>query len=216
MTRYAFVPIAATAALLAGCSPTTAIVGFGSHGAVAPAATASASTADIASRPIGSQLLPDVLQQKLLEQVNDYRSRHDLPPLAADRSAAAAADWMARYQASIRTMTHTSTVAGMEDFGNRYGRMGGARLVSGAENIAWHQLGMKKGAVSESYEELAARIVGGWIDSPPHRKNLLLSAARGRAIAGLGVARGVNGGTDGVYSTIDLFYVEQGRDATGG
>jgi uncharacterized protein YkwD len=213
MIKRALASAIALAALLQGCSPTTAVVGFGSAGAADPG---SAPTDQLSARPIGSQLRDDVLEVKLLEEVNEYRSRHDLPPLVADRAAADAADWISRYQASVMTMTHTSNVAGMEQFDARYRKLGGARIISGAENIAWHQLGIRAGAIVESYDELAARIVGDWIDSPSHRKNLLLSGSRGVGIAGLGVARGTNGGLAGVYSTMDVFYVEQPRGATKG
>ena len=207
MRVYLFLGI--VAALLQGCSPMTAVIGFGSAGAPAPAAV------DVASRAIGRTVSSDILAEEMLEEVNEFRTRHQLPALSTDPVATQAADWMSRYQADKGTMTHRTTVAGMETFDSRYKNLGGDRVVAGAENIAWHQLRMRNGQIVESYEELADRIVGGWIDSPEHRRNLLLSSPRGQAVAGFGVATGRNQSADGVYSTLSIFYVHPTQTATG-
>lgn len=187
----------------------TAVIGFGSAG---PAA---ASTVDPASEAIGSRISSEILTNEMLEDVNEFRTRHQLPPLTADPVATRAADWMSRHQAEIATMTHRTSVRGMETFDSRYRKLGGERVVAGAENVAWHQLRMRNGVIVESYEELADRIVDGWIDSPEHRRNLLLSSPRGQGVTGFGVATGRNLDDEGVYSTMDIFYTEPALNSTG-
>jgi uncharacterized protein YkwD len=88
--------------------------------------------------------------------VNSHRTRQGLPPLAPDRQLEEAALQQARNMASAGRMVHTTGWG--KDFASRVRSNG----ISGAaaENIAAGRMD-------------AARAVDTWMNSPPHRRNML-------------------------------------------
>lgn len=134
----------------------TLVFALGSVGAVS-AAAAAAGTAD-----------------QLLHATNRLRAEAGLPPLAADHRLGQAALAFAKYMAQTDRYGHQ---ADGRDPAQRV-EAAGYDWCMVAENIAWQysSQGFDSGA-------LASRLVQGWEQSPPHRRNMLDQRARQVGIA---------------------------------
>lgn len=121
--------------------------------------------------------IPDAaapLQQAVIAAVNDARARTGLSALRPDARLERAAQFLACDNARHARLSHQST-----DGRSMADRIGDAgydwRAV--AENVALGQTG-------------AAEVVGDWMASPPHRKNILNRAVTD---AGVGIALQADG-----------------------
>jgi uncharacterized protein YkwD len=122
--------------------------------------------------------------------LNAERARHRLRPLRLNHKLSTAAQRHSRAMARKRFFSHTSP--GGASFVDRIrstGYLSGARSWTVGENIAY-------GSGSRS----TPRSIGSaWMNSPPHRANILSSSFRS---IGIGVASGTPvGGGGGTYTT---------------
>jgi uncharacterized protein YkwD len=122
----------------------------------------------------------DQLRQKALELVNGERREHGLETLSLGPDLNEAAQSHAEDMLQRNYYAHTSpegaTVA------DRYSDAGGSRWHVTAENIA-----RCEGCPSPPTEERVERLHRGWMDSPPHRENIL---RRGLDRFGFGIITG--------------------------
>ena len=109
------------------------------------------------------------VQAAVIALVNDARSGQDLPPVRDEPRLGQAAQSLACDNAAAGRLGHRST-----DGRDMAGRVEGAGYdwAELAENVAQGQTG-------------AAEVVTDWMDSPPHRKNILNRAV---TEAGVGIA----------------------------
>lgn len=145
-------------------------------------------------------------------EINEERCRRGLLPLAPSSAAATAAREHARTMARHGFTGHDSPVRGQETFPRRL-VAANARFRLAAENVARTPLfatGSQPYAVvdrqnchftrspggpripQQSYRMLADRLVQLWMDSPPHRENMLKPEFRNVG-AGIAVAPGSSG-----------------------
>jgi uncharacterized protein YkwD len=92
----------------------------------------------------------DPYATQLGKLINDYRARHDAPPLALDASLSELAHEHAARMAREKRLSH-------DGFQERFAKAGSPRCV---ENVGWNQ--------RTPEAEFA-----GWRDSPTHARNLL-------------------------------------------
>ncbi len=164
---------------------------------------------------MGKAEITDTLDQELLTDlvvsyINLYRAKYHLDKFTQAREAARAADWMAAYQCKVQQVTHVTEVPGMSLFPERFRSCGGQRYAYGVENAGWCSIIDVYQGRNRTYDEVARRIVDNWVNSPDHRRNLLASADESYGIVGLGLARGRLNGFDGVYTTMDAFFIWPG------
>lgn len=157
------------------------------------------------SAVIGERLNRDLLSSLVVEYINLYRNKRNLPFLAHENKAAEAALWMANYQSANAVVTHYSTDSGMRRFGDRYRRIGGGNYSAGYENTGWYPLFDPQLERNYTYDEMARNIVDGWINSPSHHKALIVKAD-GDGVIGLGVCPGDREGTGGIFATMNAFF----------
>ena len=162
--------------------------------------------AELGKRSITDTLDIPLLASLTLDYVNLYRARFNLPRLNLDLRAVHAAQWMASYQASRSTVTHVADVPSMRIFPLRYRACGGDSYARGVENAGWYRLFEADSSRNLTYDEMARRIVDGWINSPSHHKNLIASAGDAEGLVGVGIARGAYTGIEGIYSTLNVFF----------
>jgi uncharacterized protein YkwD len=156
---------------------------------------------------IGDSLDVQLLAALTLDYVNLYRAHYDLPRLNLEQRAVWAAQWMASYQATRSTVTHVaSDVPSMRIFPLRYRACGGDSYARGVENAGWYRLFETDSSRNLTYDEMARRIVDGWINSPGHHKNLIARAGDAEGLVGIGIARGTYTGLEGIYSTLNVFF----------
>lgn len=124
--------------------------------------------------PAGSTALAaSATERALLDEVNRVRAAHGLPALRSNGTLARAARSHTRTMLARKRFAHGNTIVRLRRFGVR------GRLVG--ENLAWG---------SGRYANPAA-IVRLWLESPPHRANLL---HRGFRRIGLSAAVGAFAG----------------------
>ncbi len=157
------------------------------------------------------------LERQIHRQVNRVRQEHGLSPLASDELLTAIARKHSRDMASHHFFSHTNLQG--EGPVERAGNLGWNKkkqldsntwAVAPGENIFMNHLydqvvttrqngaSVKKEYVWKTQEEIAQSTVQGWMDSPPHRKNIL-SPTYGQQ--GIGVA--ISGYE--IYVTEDMF-----------
>jgi len=138
-------------------------------------------------------VLPDIptVEAQIIELTNVYRGRQSLGAVTANSSLTKAARAYAKYLADTGTFSHTAD-----------GREAGDRITSAgyqwclnSENLALH-------LDSRGFEAhaLAEKSVEGWINSPPHRANLVAPEV---TEIGVGVARAPD--KDPKYISVQLF-----------
>ena len=130
---------------------------------VSAAACALAAPGVADSTPHGAVVAHSALESSVVTQINVVRARHGLAPLRANGQLAAAADSHTRAMASRGFFSHDS--ADGTPFWKRVRRWygdGGYRRWAVGENLLW-----------SSPDVAAARAVQMWMNSPPHRRNML-------------------------------------------
>lgn len=162
--------------------------------------------AELGPGAIADTLDIELLATLTLDYVNLYRARFDLPRLNLDKRAAECAQWMATYQSKREMVTHIADVPAMRIFPMRYRACGGESYARGVENAGWYRLFESDSARNLTYDEMARRIVNGWINSPSHHRNLIARAGEAEGMVGVGIARGEYDGIEGVYSTLNVFF----------
>jgi uncharacterized protein YkwD len=124
--------------------------------------------------------------------LNAERARRDLRPLRLNRRLAAAARGHSRAMAERHFFSHTSlNGASFVDRIRATGYLSGARSWSIGENIAY-------GSGSRSTPRSIGRA---WMNSPPHRANILSGSFRS---IGIGIASGTPVGGGGATYTTDF------------
>jgi uncharacterized protein YkwD len=138
-------------------------------------AGSSASAADCG--PVNSEV--DSLSQAQMESsitclINDQRTTHGLPPVAANDDLRRAALSHSNEMINESYFEHTSP-SGLTfmDRIEQYGYMDGARAWTVGENLVWGN-----GQLSTPQA-----VVTAWMNSPPHRENLLRSTFRELGVA---------------------------------
>lgn len=138
-------------------------------------------------------VLPDtpVVEAAIIEMTNTFRGRQKLGALTANPDLKAAARAYAAYLAKSGLFSHTAD-----------GRVVGDRISSAG--YTWCQVGenlaMHLSSVGFESRDLAQKAVEGWINSPPHRANLV---APNMTDIGVGVARAP--GKDPKFISVQLF-----------
>jgi uncharacterized protein YkwD len=159
--------------------------------AAAPAASAAARGCRAANASVHKVSNRELVRATLCV-LNGQRARQGLPALRLNRKLSKAARLHSRAMARKRFFSHTSLDG--TDFVTRIRRSGylsGARSWSVGENIAWG-----------SGDRAAPRSIGGaWMDSPPHRANILSSSYRA---IGIGISLGTPSGASGATYTTDF------------
>jgi uncharacterized protein YkwD len=136
------------------------------------------------------------LEHDLLGAINDVRRKRGLTPLRANRKLAVAARGHSQSMAEHGFFRHASF--GGAPFWRRikpvYGEIPG-RTWGVGENIVW-----------KSPDLTAAEAIQLWLNSPPHRKNLLTRSWREVGIGGVHAltAPGVYEGLDVTIVTVDF------------
>ncbi|MGE5690757.1 MAG: CAP domain-containing protein [Pseudomonadota bacterium] len=123
--------------------------------------------------PAGTATTISSGERSVLSEMNRVRAAHGLPALRLDPTLVRAARAHTRYMVAKNVFTHG-------DFGTRMRRFG-ARGPHLGENLAW-------GSGSNAR---AAALVQMWLNSPPHRANLL---RRGFRRVGVGALVGTFAG----------------------
>ena len=152
--------------------------------------SASAAGACSAANATAATASKRALVRATLCVLNAERARHHLRPLRLNRRLSRAAQRHSRAMAQRKFFSHTSL--GGASFVDRIrstGYLSGARSWAVGENIAY-------GSGSRS----TPRSIGSaWMNSPPHRSNILSSSYRA---IGIGIAAGTPvGGGGGTYTT---------------
>jgi uncharacterized protein YkwD len=157
----------------------------------APAASAAARGCQAANASV-NKVSNRALVRATLCVLNGQRARQGLSPLRLNRRLSKAARLHSRAMARKRFFSHTSLDG--TDFVTRIrqsGYLSGARSWSVGENIAWGSGGRS-----------TPRSIGSaWMDSPPHRANILSSSYRA---IGIGIALGTPSGDSGATYTTDF------------
>lgn len=165
--------------------------------ALVPAGPAAAASSTCRDAELPASVDARRAQAAVLCLLNVERARRDLAPLRADGALARAARGHSADMVARRFFAHTTP--SKVSFAERIRRTAydRARRAKLGENLAW---GMGEPA-------LPAIVVSGWMESPPHRANILDPAFRA---IGIGIARGVPVATasaaaaDGVTYTTDF------------
>lgn len=103
------------------------------------------------------------LEERLLQLTSDERARHGVPVVRASAVLAQAARHHAEEMVRLRYVSHVSPTPERRDVADRVAMVGGT-MRSVGENLA---------AVQAGGLDLPDRIIGGWMQSPGHRQNLL-------------------------------------------
>jgi uncharacterized protein YkwD len=106
-----------------------------------------------------------LLERTLVDELNAVRARHGLPPLRARGTLARAAAGHSQYLSGTARLVHESR--GGKPFWTRLVAAGYPRARAMGENLAL--MPSCRGAVGP----LARRVVGMWMASPTHRRNVL-------------------------------------------
>ena len=153
--------------------------------------SASAAGACTAANASASQASKRALVRATLCVLNAERARHRLRPLRLNHRLSTAAQRHSRAMARRNFFSHTSpSGASFVDRIRNTGYLSGARSWTVGENIAY-------GAGNSSSPRAIGRA---WMNSPPHRANILSASFRS---IGIGIAPGtpVGGGGGGTYTT---------------
>lgn len=121
------------------------------------------------------------LEHLIHREINRQRTNRALSNLSYDRDLAEIAAYHSRDMANNSYFAHTAPDG--ETMPKRYARfgydcradMGDGRYATGGENIAktYYHEQLTNGRYYSTLEELAKGIVEQWMNSPPHRENIL-------------------------------------------
>jgi uncharacterized protein YkwD len=110
----------------------------------------------------------------LVEAANAARREHALAPLGRQWQLDRAAEEQASHMALLFRAEHTNPIAGEHTVSDRIRAVGldGSRSAENAMMLPLRPVG--KGALPPyTYRTLALAVVGAWLESPGHRRNLL-------------------------------------------
>lgn len=159
---------------------------------LALAVAALAASAQAATAPQATIAAQNGLEREILVELNQVRAAHGLPALRLARGLTAAADAHSAAMARYGFFAHESRGGGA--FWKRilrfYGR-GSFRTWSVGENLLWSSSTLD-----------AAGAVRMWMDSPPHRRNILDRGWREVGLSAVAAA-----GAGGVFSGRDVVIV---------
>lgn len=164
-----------------------------------------------------------LLEWTIFTETNAQRQRLGLPPLAFDWKLQKGAKLHSEEMLELDYFDHVSPVAKNKTVKMRL-RHAGIKQGSGGENIAIHPINKKQEIVFRSpeetaslskyawrnegsrytYKEFAVDLVQRWLNSPPHRRNIL-----SKRFKYLGV-----GCVFSTHKDIDVFYVTQNFSST--
>jgi uncharacterized protein YkwD len=137
-------------------------------------------------------LLAAPAPQAALTALNDARAAHGVPALRADARLARAARRHSRDMVRRRYFDHvTPGGATLSTRVKRSGWTRGRRSWALGEDLAWGTGGLAK----------PEAVVAAWMDSPPHRRNVLSRRFR---VVGVGIAPGTPFGATGATFTADF------------
>jgi Cysteine-rich secretory protein family len=131
----------------------------------------------------------EVAERAILEGTNAARAKAGLKPLVQDARLTAAARLHAREMADLNYFSHTSPTKGLETPSDRVHAAGSLDWGAG-ENIAFNE---------ETVNAVGATLMQQWLNSPPHRKNILSNA---NTHIGIGVYRDPTGRSYGVQNFV--------------
>jgi|SRR5262245_2923365 len=147
------------------------------------------------ARPTGARSALRVLELDIVARINDQRTERGLRPLRLSRGLTAAASYHSRQMGSLGFFEHESPNGA--PFWRRIQRFYPVHrgYWSVGENLFW-----------ESPETTARSAVHEWMDSPPHRQNILTREWREIGIGAVHVeaARGAFGGRTVTIVTADF------------
>jgi uncharacterized protein YkwD len=138
----------------------------------------------------------DSLERGVVAQINEVRRQHGLPPLRASRSLSEAANAHSEAMARAGFFSHSSSDGtAFWKRVQRFYRAKGFGVWSVGENLLW--------ASPTVDPEQAVQM---WLDSPPHRRNMLTAAWREVGLAAVSVhtAPGVFSGMPVTIITADF------------
>jgi uncharacterized protein YkwD len=165
--------------------------------AFAPSATSDAAAATVRPR--------DALEGSLINRMNEVRAAHGLRPLAAATALTKAATRHANsmgaagyFRHELYTPRRSTTWTAFGNWIRWYWPGPGYRSWSAGENLAW-------GAPDIT----SAQTVRRWMDSPPHRANLLTPGWRRVGVAAVHVSGPL--GFSGDWPEVTLVVAEFGR-----
>lgn len=166
--------------------------------------------AEAEARPVGPAVARSpVFSRAVVAELNHYRCRAGLPPVATDARAARTSAWHSAWMASAGQMTHDSNIRGRRSYGDRLEAEGIRVSVRAYENIAHLRhysvegLSCRTGRRIPTEGELAREVVRMWYGSPPHRRQMM---APEMTRAGGGAAASLREGTCGtLFLTLDLY-----------
>lgn len=128
------------------------------------------------------ELDADDVERLIHENVNEERSQRDLQPLSYDPELEEIAKYHSEDMAENGYFSHDSPSG--EEMSDRYDKFGydcrasagGNRYYTGAENIAYtyYEERISGGIYHDSPVDVAEGVVKQWMESPGHRRNILL------------------------------------------
>jgi uncharacterized protein YkwD len=172
----------------AGLVLVVALLAFAAHAAP----VGDASNAPRRAQRAASVQAANPLERQLLRALNGLRARSGLSPLRLSRGLAAAAASHSKSMARYGYFSHSSEDGSLfwERVERFYRRPPGSSLYVVGENLI-------SGGTSLSAEE----VMKGWLNSPPHRENLLAAWTE----VGFGAIRAA--GAPGIYAGQDVAIV---------
>jgi uncharacterized protein YkwD len=132
---------------------------------------------DVGGQPGADSLDLEAVEKLIVGRTNAFRADHGLAALEVDAQLRAAADDFARFMALTDEYSHTADGRHPEERVKQHGYT----FCIVAENIAY---AYRSSGFSDP--SLAEEFAQGWINSPPHRKNMLDAAVTD---IGVGIAR---------------------------
>ncbi len=184
MTRLPFLFPASLFAIAVGAVGAMGTIALAAQNLVEPREPAA-----VASPP-GVQPDLSLVTQRIIGQTNAFRKHENRRPVETDPQLSEAAAYFADYMARTSQYGHEADGGGPASRANRYGY--DHCIIS--ENIAYQY---KSGGFTP--EELASSLVGGWKQSPGHRRNMLDPDVSGTGVA---IARSAR---TGYYYAVQMF-----------
>lgn len=143
----------------------------------------------------------NLLEILLHEEINKARKANKLSALGKNTILRNAAVDQNNYQLTVKDLTHKQKTPGKENLIDRVRHYGGGfQLI--AENLIYEGFtvrttnGVQSAIITPTYREMAKTMTRNWLNSPPHRKNILQ-----RELKLVGTAMAFNGQNNAVYAT---------------
>jgi uncharacterized protein YkwD len=159
-------------------------------------ATALAASSAAASAPTTERASYNALEKGLLTEINTFRRSHGLTPLRFSVQLTAAADQHSNEMARVGYFAHESADGSGFD----------KRITRFYSTSRYHRWSIGENLVWESPELSAGDALQMWLNSPPHRANLLNASWRQIGISAVhaAAAPGTYGGRPATIVTADF------------